>query len=113
VLGFARHQGALYVHLGDAPEAVVVLANAPAPRAHLESASHRVSDFRWDDGAVVVRQAGVGAKSAVVAGLAPGARRQARLTDSRGARTVALVADASGGVSIDAGDAAQVEIRAG
>ncbi len=111
VLGFTHHQGALYVHLDDAPEAVVVLANAPLARPYLASASHVVSDFLVREGATAFRLEGVGAKSAAIAGLAAGARLQARLIDTRGARTVPLVADANGTVSVDAGDAPRVDVR--
>jgi hypothetical protein len=111
VLGFVHHQGSLYVHLDEAPEAVVVLAQAPPARPYLASASHAVRDFSVRDGAIAFRLEGVGAKRAAIAGLTPGARLQVRLIDARGARTAPVGADARGTVSVDAGDAPQVDVR--
>jgi hypothetical protein len=111
VLGFAHHQGSLYVHLDEAPEAVVVLAQAPPARPYLASASHAVRDFSVRDGAIAFRLEGVGTKRAAIAGLTAGARLQVRLIDARGARTAPVVADTSGIVRVDAGDAPQAHVR--
>jgi hypothetical protein len=111
VLGFSHQRGALYVHLDDAQEAIVILTDAVPDRPYVKTASHRVSNFRVEDRAIAFRLTGIGAKSATIAGLAPGARLEAVLSDSRGSRTVTLAASASGDVIVEAGDAAYVKVR--
>jgi hypothetical protein len=90
---------------------VVVLAQAPPARPYLASASHAVRDFSVRDGAIAFRLEGVGTKRAAIAGLTAGARLQVRLIDARGARTAPVVADTSGIVRVDAGDAPQAHVR--
>lgn len=45
VLGFYRHQGALYVHLENRDQARVFLTDARQTRPYLKQGSHRVSDW--------------------------------------------------------------------
>ena len=113
VLGYTHQQGALYVHLDEAPEAVVTLVDAAPPQRYLASASHRVSAWRMEGDALGFRLSGVGAKSAALAGFPPGARVAVRLTDGADARTVTPIASAAGLVTFDAGAAPVVEVRAG
>jgi len=113
VLGYTHHQGALYVHLDEAPEAVVTLVDAAPPQRYLASASHRVSAWRAEGEALAFRLSGVGAKSVALAGFPPGARVDVRLTDGAGARTLAPIAGTAGVVTFEAGAAPVVEVRAG
>ncbi|MBI3637998.1 MAG: hypothetical protein HY216_17520 [Candidatus Rokubacteria bacterium] len=117
VLGFARHEGALYVHLAGPGDALIVpgagrAADQGRDGPYLASASHAVSDWRREGGRLVFRLAGVGPKSVDVGGLPPGRDVTLQLTDARGPRTVTARAAADGVVSVAAGDADPVSLDA-
>ncbi|MFQ5651604.1 MAG: hypothetical protein ACE5IY_16835 [bacterium] len=69
VLGFTRHQGVLYVHLGERSEAVIVLVQAKPDTVYLERASHHISRWSANKSKVSFVTGGFGKGEFVIANL--------------------------------------------
>src|SRR4030095_16980966 len=73
VIGYGQYQGALYVYLGDGPEARVALSPDRPTAPYLFRASHRIADCRAGADSISFTVDGVGVKKLVIANLRPGA----------------------------------------
>ncbi|MGH7367983.1 MAG: polysaccharide deacetylase family protein [Candidatus Rokuibacteriota bacterium] len=113
VLGFVRHQGALYVHLAGPEPALVVLADRPPPVPYLAQASHRVTSWTRRGPRVAVRLSGVGAKAIEIAGLAADREVAVEILGEARPRRLRARTDSNGHLGIQAGEAADVEVRIG
>jgi len=113
VLGFARHQGSLYVHLEGAGEALVVPAAAPGASAYLASASHRISQWRRQGGELAFALDGVGAKSAELGGLRSGGELEVEIADIGGTRRLSGRVSPEGILALSLGDSPHVKVRVG
>ena len=111
VAGYARHQGSLYVHLASSGPALIVLGHGAPAVPYLAQASHHVVGWTREGDAIGFRLTGVGAKSAEIAGLAPGREVTVELTRSAGTRRLSARADADGRLAIDAGGDPEVGVR--
>jgi len=106
VLGARRLHGSLHVHL-SAPDADVVLADAPAPRPHVEQANHILRDVRLDANGVALGSAAYSRREIGFAGFPPGADlslevdgvESTRLADETG-RAVVTLDPGSGSIRI-------------
>ncbi len=111
VLGFVHHQGALYVHLGGPDPSLIVLGDRPSPLPYLAQASHRVTGWVREGGALGFRLTGVGTKTVEIAGLGAGREMTVELGEAGETRRLRARAGAEGRLTIDAGSAADVAVR--
>ena len=115
VIGYLQDSelGATYVHLDDAPEAVVTLSDRAPELIYVQSATHRVDNLRVASGRIELVTGGPGRKSFVFAGVAPGSSWQA-VTVVGGEQQPAISADADGdgalAFTLDDGAAGVVDV---
>jgi hypothetical protein len=113
VLGFVRHQGALYVHLAGPEPALIVLGDRPPQTPYLVQASHRVTAWTREAGRVAVALSGVGPKLIELAGLPAEREIPVEIRDRAGARHERARTGRDGHLTVRAGEAADVEVRLG
>jgi hypothetical protein len=111
VLGFSHHQGSLYVHLASSDEALVALADQPAPVLYLVQASHRVTAWSRKGNTLAFHLAGVGAKTAEIGGLPAGYQATVEITEAGNTRRLRAQAGPAGRLAIAAGETPEVRIR--
>ncbi|HKW93687.1 MAG TPA: hypothetical protein VJX92_17485, partial [Methylomirabilota bacterium] len=110
VLGFAHHQGSLYVHLASSEPALIVLGDRPPAEPYLAQASHRVTGWTRAGGRLAFRLSGIGAKTAEIGGLPAGREVTVELREPGGTRRRSGRVSGEGRLVVDAGGADDVTV---
>jgi hypothetical protein len=113
VLGYLHHQGALYVHLAGPAPAVIVLGDRPPAAPYLVQSSHRVTGWRGEAGRVALSLSGIGEKVVEVGGLGADRDIAVEIRARAGSRRQGARSGPDGHLTVDAGDAENVEVRLG
>jgi hypothetical protein len=113
VLGFAHHQGALYVHLAGPEPARIVLGDRSPQTPYLVQASHRVTAWAREAGHLVLSLSGLGPKLCELAGLPADREVAVEIRAGGGSRRERARIGPDGHLTVRAGEAADVEVRLG
>jgi hypothetical protein len=113
VLGFLHHQGALYVHLAGPEPAFVVLGDRPPAEPYLTQASHRVTAWTRRATHVAARLSGIGPKEIEIGGLEAGREVAVEIRERAASRRLRARAGPDGRLTVQAGEAPEVEVRLG